>query len=299
MRASLLAVLVFLAPAPAFAQVAATDAALAEKLFEDGRKLMAQQRYEEACAKLSESQRLDPGVGTLLNLGECFEKNGKIASAWATYREAEAVATRDGQKKRATFAAAHAKALAPGLSYLVIDASGQVQITCDGRDIGSSLSTPLPFDPGAHRIEARATGFRPWSTAVDLAPKATLRVHVPALEPEVVVPPPVVVVPPPPPPAPVSRTPRYVAIGVGAVGVVGLGLGTFFGLRAKSLNDDADCDPSTCTRAGARAVDDAQTQATFSTIAFAVGAVAVVGAVVLYVTAPRTGLRAFTNPFVF
>ena len=297
-----------LVAAPAFAQVSATDAALAEKLFEDGRQLMAKRRYEEACAKLTESQRLDGGVGTLLNLGECFEKAGKVASAWATYHQAEAAATRDGQRKRASFAAARAKALAPALSYLVIEADPSVQVTCDGRSVGaSSLGSAMPFDAGIHTIEAIAMGKKPWSSSVELAPKATQRIVVPALEPEPVTP----VVPPPVPPPVVVRatapkapstTQRTVGIALGAAGVVGVGLGTFFGLRARSLNGDANarCGPTTCDREGFQLTSDAKDQATLSTIAFTLGAVALAGGLVLYLTAPRRSAQvAFAPAFVF
>ena len=40
--------------------------------------------------------RLDPGAGTLLNLGDCYEKSGRTASGWAAFREAVAVAHRTG-----------------------------------------------------------------------------------------------------------------------------------------------------------------------------------------------------------
>ncbi len=134
---------------PALAQISAGDAALAEKLFDDARQLMAKKAYPEACPKLAESERLDPGVGTLLNLGDCYEKSGKVASAWATYREAEGASVRDGQKKRATFAASRAKALEPSLPYLVIEMPANVgaSVTCDGKAVGAtSLGTPMPFD---------------------------------------------------------------------------------------------------------------------------------------------------------
>src|SRR5450432_3316906 len=77
------------APISAFAQ-SADNKVQAEALFEEGRQLMDQKKYEEACKKLEGSQKLDPGAGTLLNLAACYEQNGQTASAWVTYKDAAA-----------------------------------------------------------------------------------------------------------------------------------------------------------------------------------------------------------------
>ena len=297
---------------PSFAQVSATDAALAEKLFEDGRALMVERRYADACAKLAESQRLDPGVGTLLNLAECFEKNGQIASAWATYREADAAATREGQKKRTAYAAARAQALTAELSYLTVEApavapAGLV-VTCDGKPIGAaSMGSPMPLDAGSHRVEAAAPGRRTWSESVDLSAKSSLRVRVPELE-VVEAPPPAaeparplpaaVIAPIGPRPAAELASPssaqRVTGLVLGGVGIAGLGVGTYFGVRAKATNDDAEnnhCSAVSCDPAGGALLDEARGRATISTIAFAAGAAMLVAGAILYVTAPAGAAR--------
>ena len=295
-----------LAASSALAQVSTGDAALAEKLFDDARQLMAKKSYAEACPKLAESERLDPGIGTLLNLGECYEKSGKLASAWATYREAEGASVRKGQKKRAVFAAGRVKALEPSLSYLVVDVPANVaaRVTCDGRAVGApSLGTPMPLDAGTHRLEATAPGRRRWSQDIDLSVKATVRVSIElALEDVVAVTsPPAAVTPPPPHATTEGRSQRVIGLVAGGVGLVGLGVGSYFGLSAKRTYDDADahCSARTCTPEGGRLTSDARGQATASTVLFAVGAGALVLGVVLWVTAPRASKSARFDGFRF
>src|SRR5438477_7999701 len=94
---------------------------LAQALFDDARRLMEKKRYAEACPKLAESQRLDPGGGTLLNLALCYERLGPIATAWAMYNEALSAAIADRRSEREAFARARIAELAPRLPRLRIE----------------------------------------------------------------------------------------------------------------------------------------------------------------------------------
>src|SRR5882724_4165659 len=76
------------------------DPAAAQALFDEGRALMKTQRFAEACPKLKESQRLDPGIGTQFRLADCYEQQGKIASAWAAFLEVASLAAASDQKER-------------------------------------------------------------------------------------------------------------------------------------------------------------------------------------------------------
>src|SRR5438132_9428411 len=94
--------------------------AAAEALFEEGRKLMADGKAAEACPKFEASEQLDPSSGTLLNLANCYEKQGRTASAWATYKEAASLANANGRSDHLGVAQKRADALAPKLSRVTV-----------------------------------------------------------------------------------------------------------------------------------------------------------------------------------
>jgi hypothetical protein len=277
------------------------DKAAAEALFDEARRLMADKHFAEACPKLEASQRLDPGVGTMLNLADCYEKSGKTASAWAQFRDTISAARKAGSLDREEIARTRARELEPKLSYLtIVTWQGQeVLVLRDGNTVDSAmLGTPIPVDPGTHEITASAEGKRRWTTTVDVpASPGTTKVAVPILPDE-------------------SggdgaaaqpalggegsttaasdgandgSTQRILAGVVGGVGVVGVVVGSVFGLKASSDWDDAksDCNPyPKCGPEGAQLGEDASDAATISTVAFVVGGAAIAGGVILWLTAP-------------
>ena len=98
---------------PAHAQTSEANAAAAESLFQEARRLAEAKRLGEACPKFLASHKLAPGVGTLLNLADCYEKNGQIASAWARFHEAIALAQRVNRADREKIARDRAEKLEP------------------------------------------------------------------------------------------------------------------------------------------------------------------------------------------
>lgn len=282
----------------------AGDPAAAEALFNEARALVVRGDYEHACPKLEESQRLDAGMGTLFNLADCWEHTGKTASAWAAFREVAASAKAAGQTARETDARARAAVLEPKLVTIVVDvspaASGSTSLVVKRDEITlgrAQWGSAIPIDPGKHVIVASAEGKRPWQTEVVVAEGARpVKVIVPGLE-----------------NAPVAAAPaglvttekqrdgstqRTVGLIVGGVGVVGLGLGTFFGLRsiARHDEDQAHCDPnSACDATGVGLREDARDAGNLSTIAFIAGGALTAGGVVLYLTAPRAASTSRTS----
>ena len=176
-------------PAPG-AQISGAEVTLAETLYREGRRLMGEQRHEEACGKFAESHRLDPATGTLLNLAACHEALGKLASAWLEFSDAARIARREQREDRVRFAEEHIQAIEPRLSRLTISVtptSGTtVKIKLDGFMIGpAAYGLAAPIDPGTHSIEAFAEGYKTWTTRVVVGEDADQQqVSVPALEPE-------------------------------------------------------------------------------------------------------------------
>ena len=103
----------------AFSSTAAADPLTAEALFREGRRLLDEGRFDEACAKLAESQVQDPASGTLINLALCYEKQGKFATAWATYLAAAASARKDGRADRVLSAERKGAEIEPRVPRLV------------------------------------------------------------------------------------------------------------------------------------------------------------------------------------
>src|SRR5690606_6144737 len=68
------------------AEATGANVAAAEALFESGHEAMSGGDYDTACARFAESNRLDPAVGSLLNLAICEEKRGRLATAWQLYK---------------------------------------------------------------------------------------------------------------------------------------------------------------------------------------------------------------------
>ncbi len=86
-----------------------------------------------------------------------------------------------------------------------------------------------------------------------------------------------------------GRTMRILGYSAGGLGVISLGIGGFFGLRAIVKNDESknDCDAQdVCRDAGLQARNDAQSAAAVSTIAVGVGGVLLAGGVALVLLAP-------------
>ncbi|MBS1121939.1 MAG: hypothetical protein H6Q90_4167 [Deltaproteobacteria bacterium] len=189
-RSSSLAVLATLA---VFAGAAAASPA-SEKLFRDGRDLLKAGKIPEACDAFAQSQLLEPAVGTLLNLADCREKQGRTATSWALFVEAKELAAARNDKRRVV-ADQRAIAIKAKLAYITITIAPDRQveglvIKRNGLAVDpAQWNTPVALDPGDYVVEATAPKFLPWSTTQPLHAKDKLGVEVAALVPVPVEPP--------------------------------------------------------------------------------------------------------------
>jgi hypothetical protein len=279
--------------------VGATDPATATMLFNEARHLVAAGRYQEACPKFEESERLDPGIGTQFNLADCYEHTDRIASAWALFLDVASSAGGTGQLARESVARRRASALEPKLSKLTIATPTSVaglEVRRNGEALGNLLwNNPIPVDPGSYTIEALAPGKKTWSTVAKVgANGAAVTVAIPVLQDgEDVAPSP----PAPAEPIDPSRSagrPRLataLALGLGGAGVVGVGIGSYFGLRSIAKHSDYEnlCTRDLCAPAAGPLHDQAVAAGNVSTVAFLVGGALIASGTVLWLAAPRSG----------
>jgi len=257
----------------------AGDSVTAEALFRAGRDAVEKGDYKTACAKFEESHKLEPAAGTALNLGDCSEHLGHLATAWQRYQEA---ADRFGSDDRADFARKKVTELTPKLARLTLQiAPGTPEgavLSRDGIEVGTAvLDLPVPIDAGDHRITVTLPGH---------APKE-ITVHVEDGEQKILecAPGPVI-------PgrsggdSPSSSVAFPIGITVGAIGLLGVGAGVATGLLTIDRRDvvRANCDAlKACNPAGIAAASEGKTFSAVSTAAFIGGGVALAAGVTLVI----------------
>lgn len=265
----------------------------AERLFEEAIALAGEGRYADACPRLEESQRLDPGLGTQFNLADCYEHVGRRASAWAAFDEVARQAHASGKEERERLSRARADALAPTLARLTVRAPSLPSDAVVRRDAAivapDTLGRPAPVDSGEHVVEASAPGRAGFRTVVRAVDGSALEVVIPDLA----ILPPSRGIPTPNAPDEGLGAQRIAAIGVGGAGMIALGIGSAFGVLAITRHDDAAAacpTPTDCpTESGAQKWTDATSAGDVSTVLFIGSGVALAGAAVLWFTAPRRG----------
>jgi hypothetical protein len=260
------------------------NASQADAAFKEAMQLRSAGHDAEACPKFAESKRLAAGVGVTLYLADCYERTGRIASAWQEFRDGEKLARERGDK-RADVAAARARALEPKLNRLTIETPpGEMkagsEVELDGTRLPpESLNAALAVDPGDHVVTFTSPG----------QPSLTLNARVDASNASAIVrlggsagPAPASAAAPAPVAADATTAESASGTGVGArwaagglmiAGAAGIGIGTWLvSTKVQDVMPNGEvCDPH--LRAGAIPA---------SIAAFSAGGVAVISGIVLY-----------------
>jgi hypothetical protein len=275
------------------------DPKAAEAVFQAGKDAMARGDLATACARFQESFRLDAAPGTLLNVGECEQKRGHVATAWQAFHDAMALLP--AGDFRMTYAEEHAAQLAPKIPSvrILVDARARSpRVSLDGVELGApSLGVALPIDPGDHVVVVRAEGQAQTETSFRIA-EADKRDLAIAAGKEVTD-----AVAPPRDGAPNGgrKAATFAAFGVGFAGVF---TGAVTGLLA--MNEAAryrgHCDNTGCDEDGLDAASKGRSLSTISTIGFGAGAVGLGVGAILLATAPAskssTRAQAYAAPSI-
>jgi hypothetical protein len=295
-----IALSIVLAPTRAAADPSATERATAEALFQQGTELMSEKRFAAACEKFEGSQQLDPALGTMLRLADCYDRVGRSASAWALFREAASVARTRGEPDRERIATERAGDLEKRLTKIELkvdrkSAPAGLEIQLNGVNVPrATWDAPVPVDPGKQRIVASAPDRASWSSTLDVAEGGGVRsVEVPALAPK------------PRAESPESSasvasareasgrgsTQRTLGYTAGGLGIIGLAVGGVLSVKAYGEKQDslAQCrvdDPNACTAQGKDMRDSAKQSANTATLAFVAGGALLAGGFALVLSAP-------------
>lgn len=280
----------------------AAHATEADRLFQLGRRASEMGKFATACSLFRESYRLEPAVGTLLNLGDCEEQQNHVAAALDYYQDAlSRLGVTDDRLGPLRVRIEALEARSGRLEIKLGDGAPQdSKILVDGEPVPpEKLKGPLTLSAGGHLLQVTAIGYRGSRQTVDLThgEKKTLTVW-------------------PGPQLEVnelalatddrareekresrSRTLRYVGFGAIGVGAASLWVGSVAGLfaidRESTRHDHCDsanaCDPE-----GVDAARSGKRFATVSTITLAAGAVLAVGGIYLVLTEPDRANKSAT-----
>ena len=282
------------------------DAREAERtaLYRTGVEASAAGRWAEARERFAEALAIRASPKVFFSLAQAEEQLGQVASAHADYGRALAGGKAAHESDVVTAAERAQRTLDPRVPHvrILVTGASAATATMDGQAI--AVSAALAVDPGAHQLVVNAPGMREVRTSVAIGESQQLDVPV-SLEPESAG--------APAQPAPVAPTStaaeespagteaapssnsgsspwRTVGLVTAGVGVVGLGVGTAFGLVAKSKNDASNssgCNGNNCTSQAAATRRDALSAANVSTVAFVAGGVLAASGVVLWLAAPK------------
>lgn len=242
------------------------DRKKAEMLFNDGRAAVKANDYATACPKFEQSLKLARRAGTLFNLAQCEEHEGRLVTAVQYYKEG-IVVLEPGDPRLAP-SKKQLAIIEPRLPYLTVTFIGFLpaggRVTLDGREV-DALDKEFAVNPGKHTLRVLAPKYETSVVEFEMAEAAheTKTVSAGARLPE------------PPPPSVSAFGPQRIAalaaFGVGGLGVVGAVITGGLLVSTKSRMDEG-CPGTVCaTAAGFEASRSGKPLLVANTIAWGLG----------------------------
>jgi tetratricopeptide (TPR) repeat protein len=242
--------------------------------YDRGRTLFAEAKYADARAAFQQAYDAVPNPIVLVSIGECQLRLGNYEDAHDAFTRY--LAGRPDAPDRADVESKLADIVAMPATLVITTVPAGATLKVDGQASGKVTPAELSLPRGPHTLELTLAGH----TAITepLTAKAGVRHELHAeLQPLPPPPAPVVQAPQPPPPEPTGPPTEALWI-TGIVGAAGLITGTVLGFVALSERSDYDANPT------AESADRGERLALFADVAFGIGAMGALTAIVLYVT---------------
>lgn len=275
----------------------------AAERFKRGVQLQSDGNLDAAVIEFERAYELAPAYQVLFNIAVVYrDKNDRASALRAFERYLSEGGSKIDAKKRKDVEIEISK-LKDVVATLRVKVNIQgATIFLDDFPVGKSpLSESLLVNVGRHKIEAKKDGFKDDSLLFVLAGRdnQTIELKLSEIKKEPVVvapspsptaPPPTIIIAPPTATAPAESGTSLKGIGytLGTLGIIGIGVGSYFGLSARAdwnKAKDLGCTDGKCPSKSAQDKSkSARDSANLSTLGFGVGGVALIAGVVLFLT---------------
>jgi len=253
-------------------------------------------------ADISKGQCVDANT-----YGQTLRKEGKLSAARGQFQLCNDAKCPDIVRTDCTQRLDEIEAAIPSILFDVKKADGSdvvdVKVMMDGKVVAEKMDgSPLVADPGSHEFSFEIPGEKALiRTFVLKEGEKSRKERILLVGPEG---PPVDKKPEPTTPAPVKQEGggngdlmKYGGLGLAVAGVVGIGVGAFFGVKASNKWSDqqTDCGSTAACPNHAQAISDhdgAVKYGGFSTLGFIIGGVLLAGGAALFLLAPKTDTTA-------
>ncbi|HEX8792446.1 MAG TPA: hypothetical protein VF765_15965 [Polyangiaceae bacterium] len=303
-----------LATAPAAAQAPAGGGdreSERTQLYKEAVDLANAGRWADAAEKLRAVLAIRSSPKVRFTFAQAEEHVGKLATAYDAYAQAlaDAEAARENEVADTAGGALHALAARVPIVRVKVTGVGASAATATIDEHAAKIGDLVRVDPGDHVVAVTAPGARAVRSKLTIAEGQRIEVPVQLVAEDFQEAPAATPASPPAPAEaeaePAPETPsgpfpwRTVGLVAAGVGVVGLGVGTYFGIDAISKNSTSNqtgCTNNVCTQGAYDTREDAKSSATVSTIAFVAGGVLAAAGITLWLVAPKGDAAAQVTP---